>query len=497
MYEYGLSLANIKKVLNGGMAKDRYDGGNGNGNGTLLTPIQTVPPALQEAPKIPVTQGISKPAVPEIKPTNNKDAATTEIVPKTNQSYELGGDPNSDTRRRIVQCRNDLGRVRSLGADFVNDYEDSKNIKTDETGSSMIAKYVMISVAGLLFTWISYTALYFYNNIYKNHKLLNISPENRYNKDMPEYPIVRSSLNIMSINSGLTYTVLLPPLIILLCIGILLMSMMPTSIFHNKVMHIKIVLVLSFIATAVYLPVYITQMKNIKQRAEKIKALEDFVYRNFYIDKEFLRILYNNGRVPSSADSVIKAAADKVLLNTNGKINPAILNANQTVNREKVLKILYTLNMYKFLNSDLIDDIAQKRMYRTECLELFDIRKIALPGNSRVFRVADYMRSDVFGNFDNKTNLNVVFEIVNGDLSMKNPLATSIKNEAEKAMRDTKKKASEINIRLAWDSLYTILKFVVMVVVIITIIMIILSYYGIVTLRQIRQLPCAQLTKNL
>lgn len=498
MYEQGLSLANIQKVIKGGVAlpykksygkygKNKKFGGLNEGDKmpqpdaaeppTAAVPAAAEPATADTAAEPTPTDAAAEPAAAEAGMETGAGTAIADMNTK-----QIKNVYNTDI---INACADEIGLTKQYAALVMSDVIDSYNINLDDSFINTGLKKVLVATSGLLVSWISFCVFFFYFIMSKNRSLLKISTETRYNKDLPEYELTRNP-NKINIKSKLFITVVIPPFVTILSGIIIGLSKHPKSPYKN-IKHIWIVFILSFITSVLYIIVYVTQMNKIKIINDNINKFEKFVYQHFYINTEFLNILYNNGTLPENPDTLIKVAADTALQKRDSN--------SKNLDRDRILKIIYTLNMYKYFQTDVINNIPQKRIYKMETLQLFNMKLIGLPGKSRIFKVADYMRSDIPGNLDNKNNLNTVFTIVNGILKLDQNTAQNIKYESEKLMSDTKKYASRINIRSAWKNFKIMMITVTVLATLILLTVIIIAIIGLKTLKQLKFLNCVQ-TQN-
>jgi hypothetical protein len=156
-----------------------------------------------------------------------------------------------------------------------------------------------------------------------------------------------------------------------------------------------------------------------------------------------LQILYNKGAVPESANAIIRKAIFNTLL-LDYELNPQILSDDGKPDTDKIMQIAYTLHMYKFLNTDLINDEDRLRYYKTNSMSIFDARLIMLPGKSRVFKIADYMRSNTPANMDDASSISNILATMNRILKLNSNTINRIKFDIKNKMRKTRSLAYNI-----------------------------------------------------
>ena len=421
MYKQGLSLANIKRAMSGGEGNPPpAPGADAN---------QTGAPTGVEQNQAGALTGMEQNLAGALTGIANKEAIPTGEVSKIRQVV-----------RSIINSPTcNLSFIDKFAANAKNDREDSQGSDVDQSITRTVSNYIIVTIYGLIITWITFTTSYYYKNIYQKRKANNTEPQNRYNKDLPEYEIARTSNRLINIRSGLFQTVLLPILIFVLTVIVIIISQIRGSPIYKRVTHIWGIAIISSVTAIVYTTVYISEMRKIKQISLNISKFENFVYERFYrTDLEFLNKLYNEGKSPDNVDSIITEAAKAAIL-------------NKTIDISNTHKILYTLSMYKFL----MGDIDTNNIYRTESLELFNTKKINIPGKSRIFRVADYMRAEKTAETD-KINVDDLFATMNTyqKLVSQKTVIKDVKNDLDQ----TRKMAFKIGAKDAWKSFDKMLK---------------------------------------
>lgn len=337
--------------------------------------------------------------------------------------------------------------------DLMFDPSDMRWIPTKAT--LLMYAALLLMLVGMVFTVVMFALI----NV-SHKKVTKIRPENRYNKDLPEYSIARSS--VLSYNK---VPLLLIPLFAfgaLLCLGVMMYLVLKTKTEQNIAGIPKIVkttaftvlpfALVVFIATIVSFFVTRKKLKNIKKR---IDAFEAYVYARFYVNYDFLTVLYNGGSVPSDINSIVKKAAKTAFIDQNNNTRREILDQNGNVDPETVKKIVYTLNIYRFVNRDLTDEetLGTGKYYRSEAMSLFNPVLLSLPGRSRIFKVSEYMRSNIVSNMGDQNDMTNIMNTVNNILKMDPKVTNKINSDVKSDIYRTRTMAYSLGTPNAWKAI--------------------------------------------
>ena len=442
MYTNGLlSLGNIHQIAKGGMnkKKKRVEKGGQDGDVESIVPTQptpTQPAPTQPAPPVAARPAAAPPAAAPPAPTNSvvaRQPLTT--IEEGEEGAEMGAGPAAEAASRTEGAQGEA----EPGNDITNQVRETK--KNFKWVSFVINMLIIASfILGI-------TNLMIY--IMKKSKISNIKPENRYNQDLIEYKMAKLPHPIKN-PYLVTYTFMgvIPFIVILLMIVyVIIISNSEEYSLTNFTSFIILIVLLAILLIIFYTVPYLGLLKELKRIRSRINVFEDYVYKNFYLDAAMLKDLYNKGNVPESTNAIIRKAIYTTFIVQNYKLNPQILSDNGKPNIDKLTKIAYTLHMYKFLNTDLVNDVDRSRYYKTEAMSVFDPRLILLPGNSRVFKIADYMRSNIPGNMDDTSSISNILATMNAILKLDSDKINNIKYDIKDQVNKTRSLAYNIQAR--------------------------------------------------
>ena len=165
MYKQGLSLANIKRAMSGGEGNPPpAPGADAN---------QTGAPTGVEQNQAGALTGMEQNLAGALTGIANKEAIPTGEVSKIRQVV-----------RSIINSPTCvLSFIDRFAANAKNDREDSQGSDVDQSITRTVSNYMIVTIYGLIITWISFTTSYYFKNVYQKKKANNTEPQNRYNKD--------------------------------------------------------------------------------------------------------------------------------------------------------------------------------------------------------------------------------------------------------------------------------------------------------------------------
>lgn len=306
--------------------------------------------------------------------------------------------------------------------------------------------------------------------VQKRKGALGIKLENRYNIDLPEYLIARSK-TLSSQELPFKWLIIMPILAIVSMGAIVAHKFVQGDALKkaeetdcqtplstgdgadgdNKEIPtlpfgiMFIVGVFSLLSLIIIVPTYLSTQKKLKAVRNRIEIFEKEVFNNMYIEQNFLNVLYNGGIPPDNLYDTMNRAIRTILVNPDGSIN-------KTINTEDIEKMVYTLRLYEFLYDDLRDNDTNGKPYRTQSMELFNYKLLALPGSSKIFRIADFMRSNIAPNMIDNAKLMNIVRGVGQYIKLKEPTITKI----QMAFSNTYNKAFNLRASKAWNSVKTL-----------------------------------------
>jgi hypothetical protein len=406
-----LSLGNIHQIAKGGMATLKKRGQNGG--------IVPAVPREQQPEETMETM--------ETKEAEAEEQKQEEGTPEQ-QPEGVKQQPEEPTEAEPIQGQQSDNKEAKVEVEDTN-----KNLKR------VTILLEIIIVSGILM-FIASFIIY----IIDLRKISNIKPENRYNMDLIEYKMAKLPKPIRN-PYLIAYTIMaILPFFILIISPIYMKNANKPGIIKTTITLFIIVLITVAIVTIVaYTIPYLGFLKELKRIKTRIDVFENYVYNNFYLNSEMLQILYNKGAVPESANAIIRKAIFNTLL-LDYELNPQILSDDGKPDTDKIMQIAYTLHMYKFLNTDLINDEDRLRYYKTNSMSIFDARLIMLPGKSRVFKIADYMRSNTPANMDDASSISNILATMNRILKLNSNTINRIKFDIKNKMRKTRSLAYNI-----------------------------------------------------
>ncbi|QIG60080.1 hypothetical protein [Dishui Lake large algae virus 1] len=316
------------------------------------------------------------------------------------------------------------------------------------------------------------------------NKVDKISSENRYNRDLPEYNVVRSGklVKVYFIIIGLAA---LSIALVLFNFSIIYIKWddykeMKDEQGTPKINEIKnwnTIYLAIFIINVILLTVaninYKSMQKSLKNIKNRIDNFERYVFSNFYINQEFMNTLYNNNKVPDDVDAIKNAAIINAITDGNGSINPSLIDVNGKLMYTDLSKAIYTLCMYKFLNEDLENNELTGNNYKTDALSLFDIRLLSIP-NNRVFRVADYMRAEIpIGLNTNRDLENIIHDI---EIKTQTSIPDRIAIKVSDMLDNTRSMALDIGAFNAWPPVRDMFHYTVIVYVAVILALVIVAF---------------------
>lgn len=338
--------------------------------------------------------------------------------------------------------------------------------------------WIFITIFGLLMLLggMALSLFIFISIMLKHRKVMNINLDSRCNRDYPEYLMARS--NTLS-STELPFDLLIKmPILAIISVFALFIhkkykgnSIVPRSEESTCTVkpptiggtnetgttviaqtdrvplpygYISVILIFCSISLMIIIPAYISARSQLSTIRKNIQKFEKQVLDNIYINKALINTLYNEGVVPIDINEVMKKAIENVLIDKTTKEVKDIGSTN-------IEKLIYTLYIYQYLYDDLRDDELLNRNYRSEALNLFRYELMALPEKARIFKIADYMRSNILPNLINNAKLDNIIGFVR-DLGVTVTENTIDSNKANisNAIADTNEKVGKIRIYSAW-----------------------------------------------
>jgi len=477
MYTNGLlSLGNINQLAKGGMMtknkqNDKKEGGglgdffkNMGDNLAKVVPIPAAPgapaagvisPSTPPTPGAPVagvtspsTPGAAAPASPgATQPAAGAGAPATPVSPAEGESKQVAptvstpgvstpgvstpGVPGPPTANAETPEESIFSRIKNMIGEILVDYQGQSEKIIEQTPNIYIVLFAVFVISIVIATQ---NAVFY---LLKRMKTYKIIAEDRYNKDLVEYNMAKNPKMFGNLQLA-TYTALafIPflLLIITIVIGVRFISKSPDNKLTTILLFISLTIIFAIIVILSYFIKYISVIKELKRTRARIDLFENFVYSNFYLNNTLLQTLYNNGNSTDNPNAIIRKAIKNTLLENNANLDIATIT-----------KIAYTFNIYYFLNKDLVNDEELKRYYKTESLELFNPRLVMLPGKSKIFRIGDYMRSNIPANMTETGSISNILNAMNVILKLDNNKLNLIKIEVKNNMYKTQSLAFQIS----------------------------------------------------
>lgn len=415
---------------------------------------QSQQPAQQSAQEkppeitLPKEQSSSKEDTPQKDPEEQKEVAGTDT-----------GEKKPGIGEKLAMKINEI--IEYIGRDFTPSKWKESN-RPALWATMCIFSLFMLFGGMILSLYISIMI------IIKRRRVQSIKIQNRYNIDHPEYLITRSK-TLYSRELPFNLLIIMPAAAIL-SLGIIILH----KIYKGNTLNERentgitntyqalegtnqtinpvtlplgimfIVFVFCGLSFIIILPTYMSTKKQLKNIQSRIETFENGVFEKIYIEQNFLKILYNNGKPSDNLYDTIDKAIRSVMVKPDGTINKSIPSNN-------LEKMIYTLRLYEFLYEDLRDIEVLNTNYRTDAMQLFDYKLLALPGKSRIFRIADFMRSKIPPNMKDDVSLKNMVERVRKYILVRNTITTNIKT----SLSTTYNRAFNIQASKAWGPIKT------------------------------------------
>ena len=369
------------------------------------------------------------------------------------QKLAYGGVDGDTDNAEIKPLLDSDDSDKPVSTDGVKVEVEEKSTWASKWGPCTGHNLMMAGIFLVLLTGLIIAATFRARNIKKHKKIAELLRDNVFNKDLPEYSIVRSpKMN--------RYRILL----IVPCLAIAAIITYYTlwktgrlgddcsyNWLHGFVLG-PILLLMSVLIIVKNLKDYKKLQKGLDSIKKRINAFETFVKNNLY------RYNYNTaanrlgrrGGSTSSPEKMYKALSKGKSVDSS--INRAVraaLNKDDYLTKTmadhelNLQQIMYTLSLYQFM----MDDKVEKNKVKA----LFSLSGVY----SGSFRIADHMRAYTLTNMGNMQYIDNVAIYINrySKIRMNNASMRALKMKVAKQLHNTSARAAGIKAYKGWDNL--------------------------------------------
>lgn len=319
------------------------------------------------------------------------------------------------------------------------------------TGHSLM----MVGVVVLLLIGLTVAAIIRDRNIARHKKIASLRRDNVFNKDLPEFSIVRSP----KMNKYMV--LLIVPILSILAIctyyGLLMTGKLGDCSYSKIFASVfGVILVTSILMIASQVFAYKKSQKGLGGLKKRVNDFETFVNNNLYkynyntaanrleriggstsspeaMYNELSKALSNHNTVNKNVRNAVKAALD----------TDKYLTTTMPDHELNLQNIMYTLSLYQFMMDDKVD--------KNKVNALFSLRGVY----SGSFRIADHMRAYTLTNMGKMEYIDNVANYINkySTIRMGSDSMRTLKMKVAKQLHNTSARAAGIKAYKGWDNL--------------------------------------------